>query len=99
MPDGWRPAFLVPNYKGRGDQADASSYRPLSVPTVACRLWSAITNAKLMALTADQLPAKIGRSGCPSSGTSVPWFLRLYRRRCSVTVSKVVDDNYLGHSS
>jgi hypothetical protein len=31
-------AILVPIYKGKGDQADISSYRPLSVSTVACRV-------------------------------------------------------------
>ena len=56
VPSSWRTSWLVPTYKHKGDRADAASYRPLAVPTVACRVWSAITNAKLLALTAGQLP-------------------------------------------
>jgi hypothetical protein len=41
----------VPVYKGKGDQAGISSYRPLSVPTVACRVWSSLTNKALMDAT------------------------------------------------
>jgi hypothetical protein len=36
---------------GKGDQADITSYRPLSVPTVACRVWSSLTNKELMDAT------------------------------------------------
>jgi hypothetical protein len=31
VPDSWRTAILVPIYKGRGDQADITNYRPLFV--------------------------------------------------------------------
>ena len=35
VPESWRRAVLVPIHK-KGDQADISNYRPLSVPPVAC---------------------------------------------------------------
>jgi hypothetical protein len=56
FPDSWRTAVLVPIYKGKGDQADISSYRPLSVPTVACRVLSSLTNKALMNATEGVLP-------------------------------------------
>ena len=56
VPTSWHTAVLVPIYKCKGDQADISNYRPLSVPTVACRVWSSLTNKVLMDLTADVLP-------------------------------------------
>jgi exonuclease III len=42
VPVQWRTTLLVPIYKGKGQAADISNYRPLSMPTVACRLWSSI---------------------------------------------------------
>jgi hypothetical protein len=56
VPESWHTAVLVPIYKNKGDQADISNYRPLSVPTVACRVWSSLTNKVLMEQTADVLP-------------------------------------------
>jgi hypothetical protein len=47
---------LVPIYKGKGDQAVISCYRPLSFPTVACRVWSSLTNKALMDATGGVLP-------------------------------------------
>ena len=55
VPDSWRTAVLVPIYK-KGDQADVTNYRPLSVPTLACRVWSSLTNTALMKLVEDALP-------------------------------------------
>ena len=48
VPSGWRSALLAPIHKGKGDLADISNYRPLSMPSVACRVWSCIINKKLM---------------------------------------------------
>ena len=56
VPEQWRTALLVPIYKGRGQAADVANYRPLSMPTVACRLWSSIMNQRLMAASKAILP-------------------------------------------
>jgi hypothetical protein len=56
VPAEWRSALLVPIYKGKGDLSDMASYRPLSMPTVACRVWSSLINRKLMQATEDILP-------------------------------------------
>ena len=52
IPESWRRAVLVPIHK-KGDQADISNYRPLSVPPVACRVWSSLVNTVQPALKAD----------------------------------------------
>ncbi len=46
--------MLSPIYKNKGDLADITNYRPLSIPSVACRLWSSITNQKLMAACSER---------------------------------------------
>ncbi len=46
--------LLSPIYKNKGDLADITNYRPLSIPSVACRLWSSITNQKLMAACSER---------------------------------------------
>ena len=51
VPEQWRTALLVPIYKSRDQAADVANYRPLSMLTVACRLWSSIMNQQLMAAT------------------------------------------------
>jgi exonuclease III len=56
VPEQWRTALLVPIYKGKGQAADISNYRPLSMPTVACRLWSSIMNQRLTAAAKEILP-------------------------------------------
>jgi hypothetical protein len=48
VPDSWRTAVLVPIYKGKGDQADITSYRPLSGPTVACRVWRCLASGQVV---------------------------------------------------
>jgi hypothetical protein len=53
VPDSWRRAILVPIYKGK---ADITSYHPLSAPTVACRMWSSLTNKALMDAAEGVLP-------------------------------------------
>jgi hypothetical protein len=54
VPTEWRTAMLSPLYKSKGDLEDVSSYRPLSIPTVACRIWSSIINHKLLSATTDK---------------------------------------------
>ncbi len=56
VPLEWRTALLIPIYKGKGQLAELSSYRPLSVPTVACRIWSCIMNQRLLTACKDILP-------------------------------------------
>ena len=56
VPTEWQTAVLVPIYKEKGDANDLSNYRPLSMPTTTCRLWSAIINKKLMHRTESVLP-------------------------------------------
>ena len=56
IPQQWRSAVLVPIYKNKGDRSDISNYRPLSMPTVTCRLWSSIINGRLMHATSELLP-------------------------------------------
>ena len=56
VPQQWQMAVLAPIYKEKGDPGDIGNYRPLSIPTVSCRIWSNIMNSKLMAATADILP-------------------------------------------
>ncbi len=54
VPAEWCTGLLSPIYKNKGDLADIANYRPLSIPTVACRLWSSITNQKLMKVCSDK---------------------------------------------
>ena len=60
VPQQWQMAVLSPIYKEKGDPGDIGNYRPLSIPTVSCRIWtpdvarSNIMNSKMMA--ADILP-------------------------------------------
>lgn len=56
IPTEWQTALLIPIYKGKGQLADISSYRPLSVPPVACRVWSSVLNRRLMQATTDIMP-------------------------------------------
>ena len=56
VPLQWQSAVLTPIYKQKGDVNDLGNYRPLSVPTVTCRLWSTITNHRLMQEIGDILP-------------------------------------------
>jgi hypothetical protein len=56
VPDGWHTALLTPIYKGKGQLADLSSYRPLSVPSVLCRVWSSVINQRLLQATKHILP-------------------------------------------
>ncbi len=56
VPLEWRTALLIPIYKGKGQLAELASYRPLSVPTVACRIWSSIINQRLLNACKDILP-------------------------------------------
>jgi hypothetical protein len=56
VPLQWCSALLVPIYKGKGGVGDMTSYRPLSIPSSACRLWSSMLNAKLMQATKEYLP-------------------------------------------
>jgi hypothetical protein len=46
----------MPIYKGKGQLADPSNYRPLSIPDVACRVWGSILNQRLLDATKDILP-------------------------------------------
>jgi predicted membrane-bound mannosyltransferase len=48
VPASWHRAIPVPIYKGKGDQADITSYRPLSVPTVACRVWRCLASGHVV---------------------------------------------------
>ncbi len=53
----WRhTALLMPIYKGKGQLAEPSNYRPLSIPDVACRVWGSILNQWLLDATKDSLP-------------------------------------------
>jgi hypothetical protein len=36
VPEQWHTALLMPIYKGKGQLADITNYRPLSVPSVSC---------------------------------------------------------------
>jgi hypothetical protein len=56
VPEQWHTALLMPIYKGKGQLADPSNYRPLSIPDVACRLWGSILNKRLLDATKDILP-------------------------------------------
>jgi hypothetical protein len=56
VPEQWHTALLMPIYKGKGQLADITNYRPLSVPSVACRLWGSIINQRLLEATKDILP-------------------------------------------
>lgn len=56
VPEQWHTALLMPIYKGKGQLSDISNYRPLSVPSVACRLWGSIINQRLLDATKDILP-------------------------------------------
>ncbi len=54
VPEQWHTALLTPIYKGQ--LADSSNYRPLSIPDVACRVWGSILNKRLLDATKDILP-------------------------------------------
>ena len=54
VPTEWSTGLLSPIYKNKGDLADITNYRPLSIPSVVCRLWSSITNQKLMAACSER---------------------------------------------
>jgi exonuclease III len=56
VPTEWRSALLAPIHKGKGELSDISNYRPLSMPTVACRVWSAALNTKLVREAEKLLP-------------------------------------------
>jgi hypothetical protein len=56
VPEQWHTALLMPIYKGKGQLADPSDYRPLSIPDVACRVWGSILNQRLLETTKDILP-------------------------------------------
>jgi hypothetical protein len=56
VPEQWHTALLMPIYKGKGQLADPSNYRPLSIPDVACRVWGSILNQRLLDATKDILP-------------------------------------------
>jgi hypothetical protein len=56
VPEQWHTALLMPIYKGKGQLADPSNYRPLSIPDVACRAWGSILNKRLLDATKDILP-------------------------------------------
>jgi hypothetical protein len=43
-------------YKNKGERDDINNYRPLSIPTAFCRLWSYIMNARLISATAHIMP-------------------------------------------
>ena len=74
VPQQWRAAVLVPIYKDKGDMADVSNYRPLSVPTISCRIWSSLTNKRLMEATKDILPDTMFGFR-PKRGCSDPLFV------------------------
>jgi hypothetical protein len=38
IPDMWRKALVIPLYKGKGSKTSASSYRPISLIDVACKI-------------------------------------------------------------
>ena len=38
IPSDWRLAKVIPLYKGKGNKSDATSYRPVSLTSVACKL-------------------------------------------------------------
>ncbi len=56
VPEQWHTALLMPIYKGKGQLADPSNYRPLSIPDAACRVWGSILNQRLLDATKDSLP-------------------------------------------
>jgi hypothetical protein len=56
VPIEWRTALLAPIYKGKGELQELSSYRPLSMPTVTCRVWSAVVNKRLVREVESILP-------------------------------------------
>ena len=56
VPAAWRSALLAPIHKGKGELTDISNYRPLSMPTVVCRVWSAAVNTRLVQEAEKLLP-------------------------------------------
>ena len=74
VPAAWRSALLAPIHKGKGELADMSNYRPLSMPTVACRVWSAAVNTKLV-LEAEKLLPDTMFGFRPARACSDPLFV------------------------
>ncbi len=56
VPEQWHTSLLMPIYKGKGQLADPSNYRPMSIPDVACRVWGSILNQQLLDATKDIQP-------------------------------------------
>ena len=47
IPQGWKDAIAVSFYKGKGDDADASNYRPISLLNTQYKLYAAMIQSRL----------------------------------------------------
>ncbi len=53
IPDMWRLAIVSPLYKGKGDRSAASSYRPISLTDVACKLLERLVATQITSFLAE----------------------------------------------
>jgi hypothetical protein len=53
IPDEWRPAKVIPLYKSKGDKTLPSSYRPISLTSIACKVVERIVVNQLRAYLHD----------------------------------------------
>jgi len=51
VPDAWRCAEVLPLYKGKGAQADANNYRPISLTSCVARCLEGLIHARLYPLS------------------------------------------------
>jgi hypothetical protein len=71
IPDDWRLSKVIPLYKGKGDKSSPSSYRPISLTAIACKVLERIVVDQLRTYLTDNSLISAAQHGfVPSRSTA-----------------------------
>ncbi len=60
VPEDWKRAIIVPLYKGKGGRSEFSSYRGISLLSVAGKVYGRILTERLMEVTEGKVSEEQG---------------------------------------
>jgi hypothetical protein len=83
VPESWKIANVIPIYKGKGSRLEVSSYRPISLTSVFCKVFEKLLRSKIFVYLEDNVLISSKQSGFRFGKTTLSQLL--------LAESKIID--------